>query len=454
MASVTLKVPDRLPPGATVAAYPRENFPAVPLVPSGEPVGSATQSVTADATTGEVAFTTLAADTEYVAYTLVDEDHRYVSFRSQYGLEIAPEGPDEAITYSPPGTLAPEGGVWAIRLNDADAFRFGYTPIVVAASSVNAPALMFPSGSKIWEVPGFQKIELEGYFGVNTPGEDTNNVYIDGNVSGDSLARWVCRVRDTSRNFSGAVFEWAPSGTQSADTRLGYVSTGILGMRANSSILRVRSTNSGTNGLALTTPGIEVAVGNVNATTSRTLGAFKFMSYDAELTTESPKLVAAVAGRATETYSADTSGGAALDFHVTANAPGTTNVPVIGMSLLPAGLVLGTAAPTAAPTARLTFPAGTTVAEGLIFGADSPGANLYRTGASAIKTDGALTVGTSLTVLGNTRLGDNDADTVGFYSVAGVARQTIAGSRGGNAALADLLTKLAATGLITDGTSA
>lgn len=43
---------------------------------------------------------------------------------------------------------------------------------------------------------------------------------------------------------------------------------------------------------------------------------------------------------------------------------------------------------------------------------------------------------------------------VGFYNATPVAQVTITGSRGGNAALADLLTKLATTGLIVDGTSA
>lgn len=42
---------------------------------------------------------------------------------------------------------------------------------------------------------------------------------------------------------------------------------------------------------------------------------------------------------------------------------------------------------------------------------------------------------------------------VGFYGTVPIARQTITGSRGSNAALADLLTKLAALGLITDSTS-
>jgi len=42
---------------------------------------------------------------------------------------------------------------------------------------------------------------------------------------------------------------------------------------------------------------------------------------------------------------------------------------------------------------------------------------------------------------------------VGFYGTAPVSKPTVSGSRGGNAALADLLTELAAMGLITDSTS-
>lgn len=46
------------------------------------------------------------------------------------------------------------------------------------------------------------------------------------------------------------------------------------------------------------------------------------------------------------------------------------------------------------------------------------------------------------------------APMIGFYGTAAVAQQTVTGSRGGNAALADLLTKLATLGLIVDGSSA
>lgn len=46
------------------------------------------------------------------------------------------------------------------------------------------------------------------------------------------------------------------------------------------------------------------------------------------------------------------------------------------------------------------------------------------------------------------------APMVGFLGAAAVARPTVTGSRGGNAALASLLTALASLGLITDSTTA
>lgn len=47
-----------------------------------------------------------------------------------------------------------------------------------------------------------------------------------------------------------------------------------------------------------------------------------------------------------------------------------------------------------------------------------------------------------------------DGTGLAFYGAGTVAQQTVTGSRGGNAALADLLIKLANTGLLVDGTSA
>lgn len=49
---------------------------------------------------------------------------------------------------------------------------------------------------------------------------------------------------------------------------------------------------------------------------------------------------------------------------------------------------------------------------------------------------------------------DGTANQIGFFGATPVSKPTVTGSRGGNAALASLLTALASEGLITDGTSA
>lgn len=60
-----------------------------------------------------------------------------------------------------------------------------------------------------------------------------------------------------------------------------------------------------------------------------------------------------------------------------------------------------------------------------------------------------------LTVTANFKVGNNlqVAGNVGFYNTAPVAKPTVTGSRGGNAALASLLTALAGQGLLTDSSS-
>lgn len=55
---------------------------------------------------------------------------------------------------------------------------------------------------------------------------------------------------------------------------------------------------------------------------------------------------------------------------------------------------------------------------------------------------------------GDIRLMSSSSNKLGFHGATPVAQQTVTGSRGGNAALADLLTKLANLGLIVDSTSA
>jgi hypothetical protein len=49
---------------------------------------------------------------------------------------------------------------------------------------------------------------------------------------------------------------------------------------------------------------------------------------------------------------------------------------------------------------------------------------------------------------------DHDGSTVGFYATAPASKQAVTGSRGGNAALASLLTALSTIGLITNSSTA
>lgn len=71
--------------------------------------------------------------------------------------------------------------------------------------------------------------------------------------------------------------------------------------------------------------------------------------------------------------------------------------------------------------------------------------NLYRSAADTLRTDDNLIVALALRHLGST---------LGFYGATAVAKPTVTGSRGGNAALASLLTSLSTLGLVTDSTTA
>lgn len=62
----------------------------------------------------------------------------------------------------------------------------------------------------------------------------------------------------------------------------------------------------------------------------------------------------------------------------------------------------------------------------------------------ALHNDGRLEIEGSL---------DHDGSAVGFYGTAPASKPTVTGSRGGNAALASLLTGLASLGLVTDSSS-
>ena len=133
----------------------------------------------------------------------------------------------------------------------------------------------------------------------------------------------------------------------------GYVGIGVaipltlLHIKQDYAILRVEdSTYSRLAAISRTMPGIEIVSNGLNSTTAAYGSALKFMSADTDLTTENPKLLAGIFPRATETYSADASGGMAMDFATTPNAPGTTNVPLVRMTIDQSGNVgIGTDSP-------------------------------------------------------------------------------------------------------------
>lgn len=91
---------------------------------------------------------------------------------------------------------------------------------------------------------------------------------------------------------------------------------------------------------------------------------------------------------------------------------------------------------------NLTF-AGTNI--GIRSAMNTPGTFISHTGTAAARFGGEVEIDGAL---------NHDGSTAGFLGAAPVARPNITGSRGGNAALASLLTGLANLGLVTDSTTA
>jgi hypothetical protein len=78
-------------------------------------------------------------------------------------------------------------------------------------------------------------------------------------------------------------------------------------------------------------------------------------------------------------------------------------------------------------------------------GTNARDTNLYRSAANVLKTDDSLHITLDLRHLGTG---------LGFYGAAAGTKPAVTGSRGGNAALASLLSALATLGLLTDSSSA
>jgi hypothetical protein len=109
----------------------------------------------------------------------------------------------------------------------------------------------------------------------------------------------------------------------------------------------IQDGGSGDTAITRTMAGFELSSATMS-TTNRYGPAVKFLSTDPQFTTENPKLLAAIAPRATETYNLDTAGGMALDFFTTPDAPGASSLPLLRMTIDETGNVgIGTPTPAA-----------------------------------------------------------------------------------------------------------
>lgn len=97
-------------------------------------------------------------------------------------------------------------------------------------------------------------------------------------------------------------------------------------------ILWIKDTDVAPTAISRTMAGLQLSSGGMDASNKYTAG-IKFMSTDPQLTTENPKLGAYVIGYATQTYSGDATGGMGIEFGITQNSPGATNVPVVALTI-------------------------------------------------------------------------------------------------------------------------
>ena len=98
------------------------------------------------------------------------------------------------------------------------------------------------------------------------------------------------------------------------------------------------------------------------------------------------------------------------------------------------------------PANTVYFRSGGTARDVIFANFDTPVLTIQTSSSSGgIVTAGIVTIGGDL---------DHNGTGVGFYGTAPIAQPTVTGSRGGNAALADLLTELENLGLIVDSSTA
>ena len=110
------------------------------------------------------------------------------------------------------------------------------------------------------------------------------------------------------------------------------VGTDLVWNTANDT-LSVSGAATGSGGITLsrTMPGLELIIKNGDS--DAVFPAIKWMSQDTTLTTQNPKLMAAIAGYATEAHDDDLASGTGIHFFTSPNQAGASNLPVKAMSI-------------------------------------------------------------------------------------------------------------------------
>ena len=119
----------------------------------------------------------------------------------------------------------------------------------------------------------------------------------------------------------------------------GYVgigtSTPSVPLHVSGSLLKIRleSSSIGQSAISNDIHGLELVTGGMNSTSSMYGSSIKFMSDDSNFSTNSPRLLAGIFPRATETYSGDDDGGMAIEFRTSPINPGASSNPIKRMTI-------------------------------------------------------------------------------------------------------------------------
>lgn len=199
-------------------------------------------------------------------------------------------------------------------------------------------------------------VSSQAFNSSNTAGSNAQFIVnVAGSSSGDPFVAWrIDGIRDfvmgIDNSVSGDPFVGSVSATlgtnnwievtAARDVTLPTGKFGVGGVPAVSGHfqgaanvrVRVDHTGAGHTALSQNMSGVELLAAGMS-TTNKYTGALKFMSTDGNFTTENPKLLGVVVGRATEGYGADTDGGMALDFFTSPDNVGASGAPVLAMTL-------------------------------------------------------------------------------------------------------------------------